>query len=303
MTALVPRVQARLALPAHRLVRGMLEGGYAAVHTGRGIELADLRPYVRGDDPKDLEPKASARSGELLVKRYVADRRHTALLVVPTGRSMAAHRRPGPDGTGAGATAKRDLAALVAGLVGWLAVRHGDAVSLAHGDAGGHHVLRPAGGAAHLERCLQAAHAATTSEAAPTDLVGLLQHVARAVRRRTILLVVCDDVDASPDLVVVLRRLVAQHEVLVAGIGELDPTDPALAGGTWDLDAGAPLPSWLREDRRLRSEHAAGTAVRTRALAEAAAAAGASYERVGDEDDAVRAVLRLLERHRRGRRR
>ncbi len=305
MAALVPRVQARLALPVHRKVRGLLQGEYAAVHTGRGIELADLRPYVRGDDPKDLEPKASARSGELLVKRYVADRRHTALLVVPSGRDMAAHHRAGPAGTVAGATSKRDLAALVAGTVGWLAVRHGDAVALAHGDADGHHVLRPAGGEVHLERCLRAAHDATTPDAAPTDLLGLLSHVTRTVRRRTVLLLVCDEQDVTdgPALTAALRRLVAQHEVVVAGIGDLDPTDRRLGAPVRDLAAAGPLPAWVGRDPLLRREHEAATAARRRGLADAVAAAGAVHERVEHPDDAVRAVLRLLERHRRARRR
>ena len=108
----VPRIKARLALQAHRRVRGLLEGEYAAVQTGRGMEFNDLREYVRGDDVKDLDWKASARTGEMLVKRFVAVRRHTVLLVVSTGRSMAA--------ANALHVSKRDLAVEVAGLVGWL---------------------------------------------------------------------------------------------------------------------------------------------------------------------------------------
>ena len=86
----VPRVKARLALHSNRKVRGLLDGEYASAQTGRGMEFNDLREYVRGDDVKDLDWKASARSGQLLIERYVAVRKHTVLLVVSTGRSMAA---------------------------------------------------------------------------------------------------------------------------------------------------------------------------------------------------------------------
>ena len=91
MTSFVPRLKARLALPAHRKVSGLLEGEFASMQTGRGMEFNDLREYVRGDDVKDLDWKASARTGEMLVKRYVAVRRHTVLLV---SRRAAAWPRP-----------------------------------------------------------------------------------------------------------------------------------------------------------------------------------------------------------------
>ena len=296
MTGHVPRVKARLELHAHRKVRGLLDGEYASVQTGRGMEFNDLREYVRGDDVKDIDWKASARSGEMLVKRFVAVRKHTVLLAVSTGRSMAAHN--------AVDLPKRDLAVFVAGLVGWLAVRHGDLVALAHGDADQQHGRPPVGGELHLERCLAAVHTATTSTAAPTDLVALLRYVARTVRRRTLLLVVCDDDEASPALVSALRRLVVQHEVMLVTVGDLDPTAvPHGAPAAYDVDAGRPLPSWLREDPRLREDHAAAVAAASAAFHEALVSVGIVHERVHDRDGAVRSVLRLLERHRHARRR
>ncbi len=295
MSSHVAQVRSRLALPAHRRVRGLLEGEYASVLTGRGIDFNDLRPYVRGDDVKDLDWKASARSGELLVKRYVAVRKHTVLLVVSTGRSMAAHHRA--------EVTKRELAVLVAGMVGWLAVRHGDLVALAHGDAAGQHGYPALGGALHLERCLGAAHDATTPASAASDLVALLRHVARTVRRRTILLVVCDDEDASPELVAALRRLCVQHEVLVVSVADVDPT--AVTAGprrSVDVDSRRALPAWLLGDARLREDHAASTARDRATFHDSLVAAGVVHERVDDPDGVPRTVLRLLDRHRRARR-
>ena len=138
MPAHLTRIKARLSIHAHRKVRGLLEGEYAAVHVGRGIDFNDLREYVRGDDVKDIDWKASARGRQLLVKRYVAERKHTVLLCVSTGRSMAALNQVGPGRS----VPKRDLAIFVAGVVGYLAVRHGDLVTLAYGDAAGQY-LRP----------------------------------------------------------------------------------------------------------------------------------------------------------------
>lgn len=70
--------------------RGMLEGGrYALLHT-RSLELDELRPYVPGDDVRDIDWKASARSGSVLIKRFVSEKHHKVLLVADAGRNMCA---------------------------------------------------------------------------------------------------------------------------------------------------------------------------------------------------------------------
>ncbi len=296
MAGHVPRIKARLALTAHRKVRGLLEGEYASVQTGRGMDFNDLREYVRGDDVKDLDWKASARSGEMLVKRFVTVRKHTVLLAVSTGRSMAAANTL--------TVSKRDLAVEVAGLLGWLAVRQGDFVGVAHGDADGQHGLPARGGELHLERCLDAVHEAIRRDAAPGDLVALLRYVARTVRRRTILLVVCDEEEVTPELRAALRRLVVQHEVLMVTVGDIDPVGvPAGAPGAHDLDADRALPPWLRGDGALLEQLQVSRGEARAAFHSAVASLGVVHEHVAEETSAFSAVLRLLARNRHARRR
>ena len=50
----------------------MLDGEHGSIHKGRSMDFDDLREYVLGDDVKDLDWKATARSGRPLVKRFVA---------------------------------------------------------------------------------------------------------------------------------------------------------------------------------------------------------------------------------------
>ena len=52
----------------------------------------------------------------------------------------------------------------------------------------------------------------------------MLTHVARVVRRRTIMLVVCDEDELDQPTATVLRRLSVQHEVLLIALSDLDPT-------------------------------------------------------------------------------
>ncbi|MDZ5621897.1 DUF58 domain-containing protein [Nocardioides bizhenqiangii] len=290
------RVKARLSIHAHRKVRGLLEGEYAAIQVGRGIDFNDLREYVRGDDVKDIDWKASARTRMLLVRRYVAERKHTVVLAVSTGRSMAAMNDA--------RHSKRDLAVFVAGVMGYLAVRHGDLVALVHGDARRQHVRPPDSGELYLERLLGRVHDAITPTAPPSDLTAVLDYVARAIRRRTILVVVSDETHVSDELADSLRRLTAQHEVLFLTIGDLDPTITAGAPRRLvDVDVGAEVPSWLRGDARLQEEYAALVAGEESQLRRRLDQLGVVHERVRDTESAITAVFRALERHRHARRR
>ena len=89
--------------------RGLLEGGrYALLHS-RSLEFDDLRPYVRGDDVRDIDWKASARSGSVLIKRFVDEKHHKILLVADAGRNMTAQAPSGE--------AKIDVAANILGAV------------------------------------------------------------------------------------------------------------------------------------------------------------------------------------------
>lgn len=292
----VRRVRARLELSAHRRVAALLDGAYAASVTGRGMELNDLREYVRGDDPKDIDWKASARRGEPLVKRYVAQRRHTVVLAVSTGRSMAA--------ASSVARSKRDVAVEVAGLLGWLAVRQGDSVGAVWGDSAGSHHLPVRSGEPHLERCLTAIHDAVSPDGAPGDLVGLLEHLTRAVRRRAIVLVVGDEDEGGPELTTVLRRLAVQHEVLMLTLGNVDPVAvPAPFPGSRDVDSGRALPAWVRGDALLLAEVEADREQRQASWHAALAGLGIVHEHLGESDAVLPTLRRLLVRQRHARRR
>ncbi len=210
------RVKTRLSIHAHRKVRGLLEGEYAAIQVGRGIDFNDLREYVRGDDVKDIDWKASARSRMLLVRRYVAERKHTVVLAVSTGRSMAAMNDA--------QQSKRDLAVFVTGVMGYLAVRHGDLVALVTATPGASTCARPTTASSTSSGCSAWCTTRSRPTAPASDLTAVLDYVARAIRRRTILVVVSDETTISEELAESLRRLTAQHEVLFLTIGDLDPT-------------------------------------------------------------------------------
>ncbi|HET7399340.1 MAG TPA: DUF58 domain-containing protein [Intrasporangium sp.] len=292
-TTLLTRVKSRLFVSARRRARTILEGEYASVFHGRSLDYVDLRAYVPGDEVRDIDWKATARHSAPLVKRYVATRKQHLLLVADTGRGMAATTRSGER--------KKDVAIAAAGLVGYLAQRHGDLVGLVRGTAVATTAHRLRGTEAHLELLLRAIDAATVLDGEPSDLAAQLRWIVANVRRRTVLLVVADDLDLGPELDDLLRRLLVQHEILWCTVADADPT--AIEGRRTAYDVGdlRTLPTVVRLDPRVREAYAAALTRRVEHTAAVLRRRGVNHARVGSTDDVVPAVFALLERQRRAR--
>ncbi len=133
-------------------------------------------------------------------------------------------------------------------------------------------------------------------------MASVLERVARTVRTRTILVVVCDEYAVDDRLSAALRRAVAQHEVLLLTIGDLDPTGRSGTALT-DIDSGGTLPAWASGDRRLAREYAEAMVADEADLRRTLDRIGIAHQHVADHDSAVTSVFRLLERHRHARRR
>jgi uncharacterized protein (DUF58 family) len=295
---LLHRVRTRLAIRAHRKVRGLLDGEYVSLFHGKSLDFDDLRAYIPGDDVKDIDWKATARVGSPLTKRYIATKKHAVLLVVDTGRDFAALSE--------GGMPKRDIAVLAAGVIGYLAVRHGDHVGLVAGDADSTQYVPLAGTESHLERLLRVVHTRTSLSAGPSRLVAQLDYVRRTFRRRMLLIVVADDgaIGAEHEEELrLIRRLHAQHEILWITIGDADPTRDDYADRDMiDVADGRELPPFLRRDSALRAEFADAVATRTAASAVLLDRLGVSSRRMSSDDDVVPELFRLLEVHNHARR-
>ena len=304
-TSLLRKVKAKTAVRAHRKVRSVLDGEHGSIHKGRSMDFDDLREYVLGDDVKDLDWKATARSGRPLVKRFVATRQHAITLVVDTGRSMSALA----DAT----STKRDVAVFAAGVVAQLATRHGDLVGLLAapappGTAMVRNVARaqfipPGSRDVHIERILRTIHDAIDPAGLPSQLDGLLDYAAQNLRRQMILVVIADDSDLTDRRRDLLRRLDAQHEVLYCCIGDVTMTDPELSGRDLHVvGVGAQVPAFFRQSVMLHDDLVATMRRRSEATTTALGKLGIAAVRLTGESSVVPGVVELLERHRRTRR-
>lgn len=289
--SLLKRIQTSAHLNARRPVLGLLEGEYASRAGGRGGDFHDLREYVPGDDLRDLDWKATARRGEPLVRRYVAERKHTVMFLIRAGRQLSANANL--------TQTKRELAVTLTGMLGWLAVRHGDYVGALIGD-GGLTAHRPVLTEVGLERILTDLDSRCSAGADNAELATVLEHAVGLMRGRNLVVVVSDTAPLSEQEQQLLRRLHTQHEVFFVAVGDLNPAEAMLesTGRTLlDVDHGTALPRFLaraglarevtRLDERQRGE-------REQILS----GMGIASVQVDRVEDAPAAVFSLLRRSR-----
>ncbi|WP_203136878.1 DUF58 domain-containing protein [Microbacterium sp. JZ31] len=291
MPSLITRVRAKLFIHATKRSTHALDGAYASLLRGRSDDFEDLREYQAGDEVRDIDWRATARRSTPMVKRMRANRMHTVLFVVDTGRGMAA--------LAADDRPKRELAVLAVGALGVLALRHDDDFSVVLGDAEGVRRLPPRRSEGALEHALRAIDAACAPEAPAGARERLLAFVARTIARRMIVVVVTDEAPITAETERLLRRLRTQHDLLWVTLRDADPVLPTATGSPAarrDVDTGWTVPDFLHGDAavvREVDERHRGEQTRRDALL---TALEISHAELRTQDDAVPELLRMLSR-------
>ncbi|MEW5813498.1 MAG: DUF58 domain-containing protein [Actinomycetota bacterium] len=239
--------------------RGMLDGGrHALLHT-RTLEFDELRPYVPGDDVRDIDWKASARSGDVLIKRFVSEKHHKVLLVADTGRDMTARTPSGE--------LKCDVAGLILGAVGLITLSRSDEIGMVYGDARGSVNIRLRRGETHIESMLHRYHDAGSDRAA-SNISCQLQYVATHYRHQLLIVVVSDEPDVDDELTDVLARLSGRHDLLWAMVADRAPTAVGRDGG-YDVGTGRPVLGTAASDPRVVAAYERAEQRRRQRLADA----------------------------------
>jgi uncharacterized protein (DUF58 family) len=212
----VPPFTSRRHLPSRLARLRELDGRSAVRARGQGTEFDSLRDYVRGDDVRSIDWRASARNRNVVVRTWQPERDRRVVLVLDTSRTSAARVDDVP---------RLDSAMDAALLLGSLASRAGDRVDLVAGDNRVRTRVRIAG-ARDVAGRLQDAMADLEPVLVEADWQVLSAAVTRLGRRRAVLVLFTslDSAAVEEGLLPVLPALVHHHRVVVAAV-----RDPALA--------------------------------------------------------------------------
>lgn len=274
-----------LSLSIARRGAGALPGDRMAPGVGSGTELAQLRPYQIGDDVRQLDAAASARSGVAHVRLQVPERILTTWLVLDLSASMA---------FGTADRLKSDVAEGVADVVGRAATRHGGRLAVLTAGAG-ERVLPPRGGPnakIGLRRLL--AEGVGVDGVADRGL-GPVLHRAGRLARQPGLVVLVSDFRGPPDWARPLRSLGARHRLLAVEVRDPreERLEPAGRLALVDPESGRLLE--VDTSRRALRERFAAAAARERAgVAAELRKAGAHHVVLSTRGDWMRALGRAL---------
>ncbi|MFW0775045.1 DUF58 domain-containing protein [Paenarthrobacter nitroguajacolicus] len=294
MPSLLRRVKSKIFIFAHRRTLTLLDGEYGSVFKGRSLDFDELRAYVPGDEVRDIDWKATARHGSPLVKRYVAVRRHAVLLLVDTGRNMAAQALSGET--------KKDIAVHAAGVLGYLASRHGDDVGLLHGNSVDSKYLPPRSGEEYLERLLREVDASALLDSPASGIAEQLDYVLRYLKGRFLVVVVADEFLPDAGTENLMRRLRRRHEVLWLTVrdAELAAEAGSRMQDSTDVATGQGIPWPLSVDATVRAAYASAMLERERRRRGLFNRLGIAEEQTTGSENVLTAVFSLLEKHRSG---
>lgn len=266
-----------LELTIGRRVDGLLAGDHRSALLGRGSELAQMRPYVPGDDVRLIDWNVTARTRVPHVRAHLAERVLVTWVVLDRTPSMAfgtADRR------------KDDVALGVALALGHAASVRGNRVGLVAFGQGPTAPLPPRQGRTGLVGVWSALH--EDGDGVAPGLAGALAGVGAAARQRA-LVVLVSDFRGPLDWQARLLDLAGRHDILAVEIR--DPREGALedVGEVWfaDPETGERV-RVDTSDLRLRQRFAEAAAGERRTVATALARVGASHVVLSTHGDWLR---------------
>lgn len=204
----LPPFRSRRHLPSRIARLRELEGRTSVMVRGQGTEFDSLREYVRGDDVRSLDWRATARRREPVVRTWRPERDRRVVLVLDTGRTSAARIEDEP---------RLDTAIEAALLLSALAASAGDRVEVLAFDRTRRTRVHGAGGSEVLGRVVDAL-APIQPQLLETDWSAVPGQVRTLVSQRSlvVLLTALDSVGSAEGLLAVLPQLTRRHSVVVA---------------------------------------------------------------------------------------
>jgi uncharacterized protein (DUF58 family) len=204
----------KIEIASRRLVDTQLAGQYHAVFKGRGLIFSDVRPYYPGDDVRTIDWNITARMNAPHVKQFVEERDRTVNLVIDMSAS-------GFFGS-AGAT-KREIAAELAAVVAFSAIKNNDRVGLYIVTDKVERYIPPKKGRKHVLRVIGEI-LAFKPKSRGTDLAKGLDFLGKVAKRRSVVFFVSDFFSVGWERA--MRIASQRHEIVPVVVG--DPMETTL---------------------------------------------------------------------------
>jgi len=177
---------------------------------GQGQEFHQLREFREGDSLRQIDWKATARQRTPIAREYEDERDQQIIFLLDCGRQMRSHD---------GELSHFDHALNACLLLSYVALRQGDAVGMSTfaGDEPRH--VAPVKGSGQLNVLLNAVYDLGSTQL-PADYQAAANQLLARQKRRALVVLVTNLRDDDDQVLGAVKRLSAQHRVLVASLRE-----------------------------------------------------------------------------------
>lgn len=172
----------QIEIRTNRLVTESLAGAYHSVFKGQGMNFDEVREYQPGDDVRTIDWNVTARMNHPFIKKFVEERELTLMLVVDVSGSGL---------FGSRAQSKRELAAEIASVLAFSAIRNNDKVGLLLFTDEVEKFIPPRKGRGHVLRVIREVLFFEPKRRG-TDLVNALEFMGRVLPHRSIAVIISD---------------------------------------------------------------------------------------------------------------
>jgi uncharacterized protein (DUF58 family) len=212
----------RIEIQTRRLVEDMLAGQYHSVFKGRGMNFDEVREYTPGDEVRTIDWNVTARAGRPFVKKFVEERERTLLVMVDVSAS---------GDFGSRTQSKRELAAELASILAFSAVRNSDKVGLVLFTEQVELYVPPGKGRRHVLRIVREI-LGFEPQGRGTDVINALDFINDIASRRSIVFLISDFLTTGDPVAAIealrksLRQTNRRHDLVALPIE--DPHESTL---------------------------------------------------------------------------
>jgi uncharacterized protein (DUF58 family) len=172
----------QIEIRTNRLVTESLAGAYHSVFKGQGMNFDEVREYQPGDDVRTIDWNVTARMNHPFIKKFVEERELTLMLLVDVSGSGL---------FGSRAQSKRELAAEIASVLAFSAIRNNDKVGLLLFTDEVEKFIPPRKGRGHVLRVIREVLFFEPKRRG-TDMINALEFMGRVLPHRSIAVVISD---------------------------------------------------------------------------------------------------------------
>lgn len=242
MKSYLQKIKTKLQLETPLKAVHLLDGAYEAVVKGQSMDFDELRAYSPGDRRKDIDWKSSARSNNLLVKQYVAQKRMPVEFIIDTGLNMVGLAPSGEQ--------KHEIAVEVAGVLAYVALNHNDTIGFTYGDATTVETTTQTSSPKHAEGFLAEIATGNILTKKVSDVTVQLEKSVESAKSRRIIIVISGAITPSAELSDIIQRAKIKHDLLWVIVEDINPFEPAT--NVVDVETKTKLPLYLKKNKKLK---------------------------------------------------